>query len=352
MRKTVGGASGGFSPRRVVSVASEAVTILRVTLPPLPAAQRRAAALYAAEPFIAQPLEEVQVILGPKVQGEGGEAGYLLAVVAKDRLARILAANRVSGARLVPDVLLLPRPVAGQWTIATRAGTVMARLPDGTGFAAQHSAFAAIWEQAGKPDLVLVHGLAPEGIAVARMAVGPMPASPETELAGFDLAEGQTQDWRRPGRIAAVAAVLALGVVGHLGVMAVQAHRASVAADGAEATLRALLAERGVKIGTSLEAAATTALRGGSDPSAGGFLPLLGQAMAAMAPQAGVVTVTDMTYDAKAGRLSLTLLAPDLARLQDIEGVLAGAGLQGDIGASTMSAGQAKATVAITGGAG
>lgn len=345
------GGSGGFSPRRVVSVASEAVIILRVILPPLPPAQRKAAALFAAEPLIAQPLEEVQLILGPRLQDEGDGAAYLAVVVAKDRLARILASNNASGVRLVPDVLLLPRPAQGQWTIATRAGSVMVRLPDGTGFAAQDTAFRAVWAQAGCPALVLVHGAAPEDLPIARTALAPVPASPEAALAGFDLAEGQTQDWRRPGRMAAVAAVLALGLLGHLGVMAVQAQRAAVSAGAVEAALRDVLAARGVKVGTSLDAAATTALRGGNDPQEGGFLPLLGQAMQAMAPQTGVISVQEMSYDGKAGRLSLTLLAPDLVPLQDSEALLTAAGLKADLGASTVTQGQAKATVAITRGA-
>lgn len=345
------GGSGGFSPRRVVSVASEAVTILRLTLPPLPAAQRRAAALFAAEPLIAQPLDEVQVVLGPRLQDEGDGAAWLAVVVAKDRLARILASNTVPSARLVPDVLLLPRPDEGQWTIATREGAVMVRLPDGTGFAAQPATFRAIWVQAGSPALVLVHGAAPQDVPIARTALAPVPDQPEPALSGFDLAEGQTQDWRRPGRIAAVAAVLALGLVGHLSVMAVQASRAAQAADAAETTLRSVLAARGVKVGTSLDAAATAALRGGNAAQTGGFLPLLGQTMQAMEPQTGVIQVQDMSYDAKAGRLTLTLLAPDLVPLQTSETLLNAAGLKADLGAATVTEGQARATVAIAAGA-
>jgi hypothetical protein len=107
-----------------------------------------------------------------------------------------------------------------------------------------------------------------------------------------------------------------------------------------------------VKVGTSLDAAVTAALRGGAGAQVGGFLPLLGQAMQAMGPQAGVISVQDMTYDAKAGRLSLTLLAPDLVPLQSSETLLNAAGLKADLGPSTVTEGQAKATVAITGGAG
>ena len=108
---------------------------------------------------------------------------------------------------------------------------------------------------------------------------------------------------------------------------------------------------RGVTVGTSLDAAATAALRGGVDPQAGGFLPLLGQVMQAMAPQTGVISVQDMAFDAKAGRLSLTLLAPDLVPLQNSAGLLNAAGLAAELGASTVTEGQARATVAVTGGA-
>ena len=213
-----------IAQRPIVPVRSEVVQILRLTLPPLAAGQRKAAALFAAEPLIAQPLEEVQVSLGPRLPDDGGPSSWLAVVIARETLARMIAENTRSGARFVPDALFLPRPAVGQWTVALREG----RLP------------------------------------VTHQALAAFPVAPDPALSGFDLAEGQTQDWRRPGRIAALLAVLVLGLAAHFAVMGVKVHRARLAADATETQLRDALVKRGVKVGTSVDAAATAAIQAAS----------------------------------------------------------------------------------------
>ena len=176
--------------------------------------------------------------------------------------------------------------------------------------------------------------------------------APDPALSGFDLAEGQTQDWRRPGRIAALLAVLVLGLAAHFAVMGVKVHRARLAADATETQLRDALVKRGVKVGTSVDAAATAAIQAASGTPSAGFLAQLSRVMQVISTKAGVVTLQDLSYDNRSLRLTMTLLAPELGSLQDTANLLNAAGLKADLGASTIADGTARATITITGGAG
>ena len=341
------GARTAGAPMAVVPVVSEAVLILRVALPALPKSQRRAAAAFAVEPFLAQPLEDVRVVLGPRLD----EGVYLAVVIDRVVLAGLVA--QAGEARLVPDALLLPLPVVGQWTVAERAGRLLARLPDGTGFAASEPGFRAIWQQSGAPGLVWLHGTPPQDLPLARRATLAFPIVPEPGLAGFDLGYGRVPAWREPRKLGALAAVLALGLCGHLALLAVEGQRLTARADGLERQVRQDLTARGIRVGTSVDAAVALALQGGNVGSGLGFLPLLGRAMGAMSGQAGSVTLQDIGFDSRSQQLSLTLVASGLGPLQDAAAALARAGLSASLGPSTLSQGQARASVAIqAGGAG
>lgn len=340
---------GGASQPTVVPVNSERMLILRIALPPLPKAQRRTAAAFAVEPFVAQPLEEVQVILGPKLE-DAAASPYLVVVIDRDVHARLLADNRDSKARLVPDVLLLPRPDPGHWTVAERDRRLLARLPDGTGFATNEPAFGAIWAQSGKPAIIWHHGTPPVGLPLASRATARLPLTPEPALAGFDLAEGRVPDWRQPRKLAALAAVLVLGVFAHLTILALETQRLTAKADAGEAQVRAALTARGIAVGTSVDAAVATAVRGAQGGEGPAFLTLLSSALLAMEGQTGVVTLQDLTFDSRSARLTMTLSAPDLGPLQEAAAMLTKAGMAADLGASTISQGQARATVAVKAG--
>ena len=332
--------------RPVVPVLSETVLILRLALPLLAPGQRKSAALYAAEPFLAQPLEDMRVILGPRLEKDD-PAIYLAVALARDTLDRILAQNRDSRARFVPDVLLLPRPDGDQWVVAERGGRILARLPDGTGFAASDAGFRAIWSQAGRPPIAWHHGTPPTGLPLASQSALTLPLLPEPALAAFDLAEGRVPDWRQPRRLRALVAVLAVGFCVHLGLLALDIQRLRSAADAREVQLRQALTDRGIPIGTSVDAAVADALRGGQADQSPGFLPMLGNVLQAMTEQSGIVTLQDIAYDNGQGQLILTLIAPDLGPLQDTAALLLEAGMVADLGTSTISDGQARATVAI-----
>ncbi|MEO6300016.1 MAG: type II secretion system protein GspL [Paracoccaceae bacterium] len=335
--------------RRVVAISSENMLILRLSLPPVSASQRKAAAFFAAEPFLGQPLEDVQVILCPHVD-TGASGGYLAVVMSRKALDQVLQQNLDSAARLVPDVLLLPRPVGEQWTVAERGGRLLARLPDGTGFSALNATFRAIWTQSGKPPITWVSGIAPADLPLASQSASPFPLVPEPALAQFDLAGGRTPDWRQPRRLMALAAILVLGICAHLGLLALDTSRITAVADTAEQRLRQELTGHGIAIGTSVEAAAADALRGMKVGKKPDFLPLLSDALQAMAGQSGTVTLQDMSFDNHSGQLILTLVAPDLGPLQDTAALLTKAGMQAVLGTSTISEGHARASLAIKGG--
>lgn len=66
----------------------DGVHILALTWPPRAGAWRRAAAQFAVERCLAQPLEAVRVILGPRLDGG---ATFLAVVVARDTSGDLMA---------------------------------------------------------------------------------------------------------------------------------------------------------------------------------------------------------------------------------------------------------------------
>ena len=165
-----------------------------------------------------------------------------------------------------------------------------------------------------------------------------------------------------------------VGLCGHLGLLALDAHRLHISADLAEARLRQALDARGIAVGSgavgsgaggsgaggsgaggsgaggpAVEASAMAVLRGDTTGAAPEFLALLSRALQAMAPQSGQVSLQDLAFDRASGVLTVTLVAPDLSRLQDAAALLVKAGMQADLGTSTQSQGQARASLVIKG---
>lgn len=336
--------------RAVVPVASDRMLILRLDLPPLAGAQRRAAVQFAAEPFLSQPLEAVRVILGPRLEADSD--AFLAVVMTHEAHSAVLALHD-GKADLVPDVLLLPRPDADHWYVAEHEGRLLARLPDGTGFSADAPGFRAIWQLAGEPNLDWMHGTPPDDLPVSQRRTEALTWQAETALAGFDLAGDRVPEWRSPGKLLALAAVLVLGLAAHLGLMAFETGKLTHQAHAAETRLRQALEARGVAIGASVDAAATAVLKGAKTGGGAAFLPLLSAALDAMRNQTGVVALQDLIFDQHGGKLTMTLLASDLAPLQDTAALLTKAGLAATLGALTNGQGQAKAAIVIAnGGAG
>lgn len=335
--------------KQIVAVPSEDVIILALTLPQVPQAQRAAAALFAAEPYLSQPIEEMQLVLGPQT-GTGRNAPWLAVILAQPVMADLMAGVSAT-ARLVPDVLLLPRPADGQWRVARQQDRFLARLPDGTGFAASEAGFRAIWGLSGQPPIAWHQGVPLPDLPMASAENLPLPPVPEASLARFDLAAGRVPAWRQPWKLAALAAVLLLGITGHTALTVLDVQRFTRAAEANEAQLGQVLTARGIAASASVEADAATALRQLNAGQSPDFLAVMSDVFAALAPKTGTLGLQDISYDGRSGRLTLTLIAPDLGALQDASSLLTKAGLQADLGTSTIGDGGARASVSITRGA-
>ncbi|MGL5010120.1 MAG: type II secretion system protein GspL, partial [Paracoccaceae bacterium] len=199
------------APAGVRFVAGEDVLLLAVAMPEMSAAQRRAAVGFAVEDLIARPLDEVHVVLGPAVAER-----WLVAVIGRDVLEALPAAAK---ARLVPDVLAVPVPEAGQWSVWAGPSRVLVRTADGAGFAAAMGALPYFHLAAGRPGIVLYGGVLDAQFSVLRPAV--LPTQLEASLQRFDLsmggaARGMTlpRAWRQ------MAAVVVLAGLGHLWLLA------------------------------------------------------------------------------------------------------------------------------------
>ena len=160
---------------------------------PLPLAshrQRQAAAGFAVEELIAEPLEASHVVLGPEL----GRGEYLVVVVAHREMA-VWAGRAAPGQRLVPDVLALPVPAAGCCSVREAGGRVLVRRADGTGYATRAEHLEAFWRADGAPQVVLYGGRLPEQVPVS--APGLMPAGADAGGGALRPAAGRACP-RRP----------------------------------------------------------------------------------------------------------------------------------------------------------
>ncbi len=334
-------------PDGVAWMPSEDVLLLAVDLPAMAAGQRRAAVAFAVEDRIAEPLEDVHVILGPQV--EAGRGPWIVAVASHVAMERAgVAAGR---RRLVPDCLALPVPEADAWSVRVEEGAegaarALVRLPDGTGLALPTDVLAGTWHAAGSPSIDLYGGPLPHGM-IARREAGQPPAL-EPGLARFDLRAGRharrAAGMRR--KIAALAVLVGVVIVLRLALLGADTVALGRIADARDAELSAALGPAGQ--GADLDTAIARAFAAGGSPSADGFLPILRATLAAISTEAGVVTVLDLSYSAADGRLALTFEAPDLATLQGLEAAFAQAGLGVDAGAASTADGAASARMTLS----
>lgn len=341
----VGPEASGLGPDAVALPTEEAL-VLRVALPLASHRQRQAAAGFAVEDLIAEPLEAVHVVLGPEV----GAGEYLAFVVGHAAMAaRAGRANRAGG-RLVPDVLALPVPAPGSVSVREALGRVLVRRSDGTGFATPTESFEPLWRADGTPQIVLYGGRLPDGIPVG--ATGLMPATPPAEALSVDLLQGEyVRDNRARRRLfGRIAAVLVLAAVAHGLIFAADTLALQRIDGDRQAALRGALAARvpGVTEATPIDAALRRAMPAAEQP--GAFLPLLARASEALAPVGDRISLDSLAFSAADGTLSLSVEAPDLETLQAVEASLVQAGLAVSSGVATTDGGKAEARYVIGGG--
>ena len=325
------------APAGVAWLPTEQALLLSAVLPPLPAAQRRAAVGFAVEDRIAQPLDQVAVALGPVVAG-----AHLIAVVARRDIAAWRAGYSGPAVRLVPDVLALPVPVLG-WAVWVGGARALVRLADGTGFAVPVRDLALLWRHGGSPQVALCGGDLPEGM----VAAGVMPLAPMARIwARFDLGSGSDRDGllRLPRGIWPLTGVLLLAAALHLALIWTDVATERRGLVQAEAALRAALTAAGQADSGSLDGDLAAALSAAQPVQQSGFLPVMAASAAALSTVPGVTLQSLSWADAA---LRLDLQAPDLAGLQAAEAALTAAGLAVRVGSAVNADGAAKVVMTV-----
>ena len=326
---------------------SEHVLLMKVSLPKMAAAQRRAAVAFAIEDLIAQPLDQVHVVLGPESSSAGNAGSWLVAVVSNAVMADTIAAHPEMTGVLVPDVLALQVPDAGDWSVLAQNNRILVRLADRSGFATTPAMLPVLWAAGGSPRLVVLGGELPADMPVAVRAE--LAAAPDYKMLAIDLRSGRFArsgaGWPKGARRLAV--VFTVAVFGHLALLGLDVIGLGRIAATKDADLRLALDAKGQPSTGDLDAALTAALSSNQPAISGDFLPFLAQAFGAIADQTGQVQIKDLRFVAAQNTLTLTVEAPDLAALQTVETALVDAGLQVDTGAATTADGAAEAQMTL-----
>ncbi|ATE63535.1 type II secretion system protein GspL [Rhizorhabdus dicambivorans] len=303
--------------RDLLLVPAEQVLVLGAALP-LPSRAKRIAALpFAIEDRIAARADQVHLALG--AQGPGGE--WLAGVVDPALMAGWVAEAEAAGlgdATIMPDALALPLPEPGCWSVHRIGARILARLPDGTGFAAMEPLFLSIWAAAGRPECDEA-GFGDAAIPIALDLRQGIFARPRQGLS------------RTARRVALVAAggLLAHGAIATADTFAL---RSIAAKRGAELTAQLNASAPGRFTGSDPHEAAAVAAEilpaGGTAPP-GALLPLLTRASAALAPFGGAVTVRAMRFDEAGRSLRFDCDSADPGAARGIVDALRQAGLNG-----------------------
>lgn len=326
---------------------SEQVLLLAMPLPAMTPSQRRAAVAFAAEEYIARPVDEVHVALGPEIDPDTTPGIWLVGVVDHSLLAAPARASQAAGLRLIPDVLAVPVPPSGSWAVWTLPTRVLVRLPDGTGFATALDSFATLWHSAGALPLVAYAGSLPPGVAEA--AIGLVPSTTDRAAQSFDLATGRyaqaSSAWRR--NLTALTVVVTVAAVAITAIRFADGIALSHIADARERALSAALVAAGQPAAGDTDVAVARLIELHSGTSKVSFLPLLARVSDTLLGGPGGITMPSIAWSNKSGELALTLDAGDLATLQAIQARLQGAGLLVSAGAATTGDGGAEVRMTI-----
>ena len=338
---------------------AEDVVIHAITLPNLPPGQRRAAAAFAVEDFIAQPLDQVRVILGP--QYPEGSGKWLVAVVdlallaraaghaGHAGLARPVLARPVLARPVLAEVMALPIPAAG-WSVALREGRLLIRRADGSGFAVDPSLALPLWQMQGMPTLTgYGEGLPDDLPCAARL---PWPEIEGLPPWSFDLAAitGRRPTYAKRSKWHWAAGFVAVALAAHLTLAALDVHALQrLAADSRQALAEAVAPYAAA--GEDPVVAATRVLAAQGAATAPAFLSLATSAISALPPPDSGVSLRSLRFEEVTGRMVLAVIAPDITTLQAVEAALVAAGLNTIVGPASSRNGAAEAEMTVTTGA-
>ncbi|MDO6413609.1 type II secretion system protein GspL [Sphingomonas sp. BIUV-7] len=335
----------------IVLLPAEEVLLLSVSLPIANQRRRLETLPFAIEDRIAQPIGDVHAALGAELAAQT----YLAGIVSHERMracVALLAEFGLEQAALIPDVLGLPVPPPGAWSLDIAAGRALVRVEDGTGFALPVENLATAWAAAGRPRALSYGEASPSEIPAEPASYEEDALAARLTRPALDLRQGLYAAPRRAvsplwQRIAMVAAAGALAHAAIAGVdtIAVQ-HIASVKAGEMRGIVQQIAP--GAVIGDDVAASAAEILpANGAGPSS--FLPLFGRVGAALKPLGSAVRMHAISYDGSANTMSIEVEAATIEGLQQIGSALTAAGIQAQAGAASQSDGKAVGAFLIRG---
>jgi general secretion pathway protein L len=314
-----------------VLVPSEQVLILAVDLPLQSRRQRLSALPFAIEDQIADPIGEVHVALGTELSPRRHLAGIVRHEVMAD-WAGIVAEAGLAHCSLVPDALSLPVPEEGAWSTQVSGDRVLVRTWEGTGFATSRSQLPILWAAAGNPVCIAYGEPLPNEVTFVPGAIELEPLTTRLMVPALDLRQGAYAKPRRSVPISARTAMAVLGAaaLAHAAIASVETFVLREMADNRRADAQALVQQYlpGVAVDADFAAEVNELLSGGAGPPRSSFVPLLVRASAALGQGAPDTTWRGLSYDGKAGELSLFIEQTDMNGLQRSEAALLAAGLR------------------------
>ena len=162
----------------------------------------------------------------------------------------------------------------------------------------------------------------------------------------FDLYTGQSQTLIASPLARRLMAIAAFAAVGHLGILSADTISLARSQIALATELRAAV---GAPHDVNIDVLLARILAPKQSAPDAGFLPLLSATFAAAAPQSGSISVRELRYSAAQNTLTLTLQAPDLGTLQQVETSLASAGLAVTSGPATNAGGTAEQQLTLQG---
>ncbi len=309
-----------------LAVPTEYIVLAAVDLPLGRDAQRRQALPFAMEEHVSQPLDELHFALGRRIEG----TTYLAAAIDRALMAEWADAPAARSAPMVPDVLALPVPEPGEWSVEAEGGRVLVRTGDGAGFATRLSLLQLLWERSGRPSIRAAGDPLPDDVPVAdRLLLTPL--ADRLDGAGLDLRQGAFARARQPVSLGShwrkLAWITGAGLAAHGAVAVADTFALTRMAQARQSDVEALiaLARPGAYLGDDLAdtGAELLAQAEGGGTSA---LPLLSRVSTALLPLAGTLSFDTVDYGGEGEPLTLVLSAGDRASLDRAAGLLRDAG--------------------------
>ncbi|HEV7227320.1 type II secretion system protein GspL [Brevundimonas sp.] len=299
-------------------VPSERVLIRVVDLPFPSRAKRAAAAPFALEDAIAEPLGEVHVALGTEV----APGRHLCAVVRHALMREWVASAEAVGmadAVLMPDAMAVPLPPAGAWRLVVADGRALVRTDDGAGFAVEIGLLPALWEAADRPTLLASGDAVPDamrdGVAEASLELAdgrPVVVAPPVDLRQGLYAAARGPAWG-PWKVAAALAVG--GAAAHLALAVIDVTALHFMAERREAETRALITARDASLAQTPDlVAAVDRLAPEAAGGDGPFVRTLSRAAGALAGRP--LSYRAVTYGGAGQATALAVTAPDMAEAE------------------------------------